>query len=162
MYEDFVSEEHSGNDEFDDYADSSDEKSDDSPEMNYGKGDHCSERDNNERNACSTRNDNGRTSYTGKKDKWLGDCTEEIDSALLGDIKMNERETADRCNHLSQMSYVECHDCTTKKCKAHVGCIEMNGTGQGESKNKTNKPHLNSTLPRNHLRPNRPRSIFQL
>ena len=147
VYQDFVSEEHSDNDECDDYGESSDEESDDSTEMNYGKGDHCSERNNNERKACSTRNDNGRTSYTGKKDNWLGDCTEEVDSALLEGMRMNERGTADGSSHLSQMSNVECDDCTTKKCKAHVGCIGMNGIGQGENKKKKQAaPELNPFL----------------
>ena len=145
VYQDFVSEEHSDDDEYGDYGEISDEGSDDSTEMNYGKGDHCSERNNNEHQACSTRNDDGRTSYNEKKDNWRGDCSEEVDSALLEDMKTNERETADGPNHSSQMSNGECDDCTVKKGNARVGCIEMNDIRQGESKNNTNKSHPNST-----------------
>ena len=147
VYQDFLLEEHSDDDECDDSGESSNEGSDDSTEMNYRKGDHCSERENNERKACSTRNDDGPTSYTEKNDNWCGHCTEEADGALLEGMRMNERETADGSNHSSQMNNGECDDCTIKKGNARVGCIEMNGTGQGESKNNTNKPHLNSTPP---------------
>ena len=159
-YRDFLSEEHSDDDECDDYGESSDEESDDSTETNYGKGDRCSESNDNERKACSTRNDNRRTSYNEKKDNWRDDCTEEVDSALLEGIKLNERETAYRSSHSSQMNNGECDDCTVKKGNARVGCIEINDIGQRESKENINKQHLNSKLPCNHFRAYRSRPVF--
>ena len=144
-YRDFLSEEHSDDDECDDYGESSDEGSDDSIETNYGKGDRCSESNDNERKACSTKNDSRHTSYNEKKDNWRGDCTEEVDSALPGGTRKNERGTADRSNYSSPTNNGECDDCTLKKANARVGCIESNDIGQGERKKNADKLHLNST-----------------